>query len=131
MDEFREYLRERAENLRREAIKLERIIALLDDFEFSGVSPSGPYPVRSRGTYRDEVYDAVRHFLEGMPDGGFPVTTRFVARALRWGGLSMKFRSLLSATSAALRRLEDEGEIVRTGHGKWARASITDARGLS
>ena len=129
MNEFREYLRERAKNLRREAVELERVIALLDDFEFPGGSPRGPYPVKSRGTYRDEVYDAVRHFLRGMPDGGFPVTTRSVSKALRWGGLSMKFQSLKSATSAALGRLSEEGEIEKVRQGVWRRVFPTGGGG--
>ena len=121
MDDFRKYLMERAKSLRREAVELERIIELLYEFEFPGGSPCGPYPVRPRGTNQDEAYDAARHFLRGMPDGGFPVTTRAVARALRWAGLSTPFHSLLSATSKALSRLEDEGEVVNVRRGVWAK----------
>lgn len=119
--DFRRFLTERAASLRREAVELERIIALLDDFEFPDGSPRGPYPVRSRATQGDEVFDAICHYLEEMPDNGFPVRTGDVAEALRWAGLHISLGSLKAATSAALARLEDEGKIIKVGHGLWER----------
>ena len=44
-----------------------------------------------------------------------------MAEALQWAGLHISLGSLKAATSAALARLEDKGEIIKVGHGLWER----------
>ena len=74
MSDFRDFLKKRAANLRREAAELEGVIAVLDDFVFGEGMPQGPFPLRSRSTWRDEVYDAVvtarRRGASGAPQAG-------------------------------------------------------------
>ena len=92
---------------------------MLDEFEFPDGSPRGPYPVRSRVTQGDEVFDALRHYLEEMPDN-FALGQRMLPRHSGGPGF-ISLGSLKAATSAALARLEDKGEIIKVGYGLWER----------